>query len=215
MPTGTDSPEPRPGLRHKSAIVPYTTRWSGETKLPTAVVARARGFGIAFADEIISDRDRYGALWQRDPSRPGTGLPEFGNVHSGRQRRAMRNLLCQVCSGPADRDELGTLWLLPDYADYHQDWAGWPERMATPEPPVCLACANTAVRVCPALRKGHVAIRVGHSVVSGVRGALYVPGPLLPKPVDDVMVPYEDPAMRWTLAAHLVRELFQCTIVKL
>lgn len=201
-------------LRYRAAVVPYTTRWSAERKLPAAVVARPRGAGIAFADETVSDRDR-GVLWQRVPFRPGTGRPEFGNVHSGRQRRAMRKLLCQVCAGPADHDEHGTLWLLPDYPGYHQDWAGWPERMATPEAPICLPCARTAMGACPALRKGHVAIRVGHSVISGVHGMLHRPGPLLPTPVGDVLVAYDDPAIRWTLAAHLVRELSRCTIVNL
>src|SRR5690349_16017407 len=104
---------PRQGIPMPT-IVPYTTRWSAERKLQTPVIARPGGTGIAFADEILSDRDRHGALWQRMPSRPGHGRPEFGKVHSGRQRRAMRNLLCQVCAGPADRDDRGTLWLLPD-----------------------------------------------------------------------------------------------------
>src|SRR5213080_2620982 len=135
-------------------IVPYTTRWSSEHRLRPPVIERPGGTGIAFADEILSDRDRHGVLWQRVPSRPGDGRPEFGMVHSGRQRRAMRNLLCQVCAGPADRDDHGTLWLLPDHPGYHDDWPGWPERMATPEPPVCLRCARIAVAACPALRKG-------------------------------------------------------------
>lgn len=171
--------------------------------------------GIAFTDETITDRDGNGVLWQRILVNPGAGRPEFGNVHSGRQRRAMRNLLCQVCAGPADHDKFGTLWLLPDYPGYHESWPGWPERMATPEPPVCLPCAHTALRACPALRKGHVAIRVGRSMVGGVRGVLYKPGPLIPTPVDEVLLAYDDLAIRWTVAAHLVRELFQCTIVDL
>jgi hypothetical protein len=174
-----------------------------------------QGFGIAFADETISDRDPHGVLWQRVPARPTVGRPEFGNVHPGRQRRAMRNLLCQICADPADHDRLGTLWLLPDYPGYHQSWAGWPERMATPEPPVCRPCASIALRACPALRKGYVAIRVGHSIVGGVRGVVYQPGPLLPTPMDEALVAYDDPAIRWTVAAQLVRELFQCTIVDL
>jgi hypothetical protein len=195
-------------------VVPYTTRWSGERRLPATVTQRRNRPGIAYTDESLTDRDHRGVLWQRDPSRPGSGRPEFGNVHSGRQARAMRDLLCQVCAGPADRNELGTLWLLPNHADYHEDWPGWPEGMATPEPPVCLPCAHTAVRACPALRKGHVAIRVGHSVLSGVRGILYRPGALVPASLDVAIVPYEDPAIHWTCAANLVRELFHCTIAE-
>ena len=126
----------------------------------------------------------------------------------------MRNLLCQVCGGQADRTDLGTLWLLPDYPGYHDDWPGWPERMATPEPPICLRCAHLAVIACPALSKGHVTLRVAHSTLSGVRGAIYRPGPLHPTPIDEAMLAYDDPALPWICAAYLVRELFQCTVVE-
>jgi len=198
---------------NRPRIVPYTTRWSSEHKLRVPVIHRPGRPGIAFADEILTDRDRHGVLWERVPSCPGQGEPEFGNVHSGRQRRAMRNLLCQVCAGPADRDDRGTLWLLPDYEGYHADWPGWPENLATPEPPICQRCAHIATAACPALRKGHVALRVARPTLSGIRGALYRPGPLFPTPVDEIMAAFEDPTTPWICAAHLVRELFGCTIV--
>jgi hypothetical protein len=123
----------------------------------------------------------------------------------------MRALLCQVCAESADRSELSTLWLVRDY----RDWPGWPEHMATTEPPVCLPCAHTAIRACPALRKGYAAIRVGHSKISGIYGARYRPGPLLPTPVEDAILTYDDPAIRWTCAGQLVRELRDCTLVEL
>jgi hypothetical protein len=125
----------------------------------------------------------------------------------------MQNLLCQVCAGPADQNDHGTLWLLPDYSGYHEDWPGWPEAMATPEPPICQRCAPIATAACPALRKGHVTLRVAHSPLSGIRGALYRPGPLLPTPVDEMMAAYEDPFTPWICASQLVRELFQCTVM--
>ena len=196
--------------RHR--VVPYTTRWSAEEDLRTPVIIRRRPPGIAFADETLCDRDRHGVLWERPVSRPGEGRPEFGNVHSGRQRRAMRNLLCQVCANPADHDDRGTLWLLPDYPGYHADWPDWPERMATPEPPICRRCAPIALAACPALRKGHVALRVAHSPLCGVRGALYRPGPLLPTPITEIMTRYGDPRTPWIRAAYHVRELFGCTV---
>jgi hypothetical protein len=89
----------------------------------------------------------------------------------------MRNLLCQVCAGPADQTDLGTLWLLADRPDHHDDWPGWPEEMATPEPPICLRCAHLSIDVCPALRRGWIAIRVARPTLSGIRGLLYTPGP--------------------------------------
>ena len=194
-----------------SGLVPFITTWSGEHPLPTQVIER-RGAGIGFADETLGDRDEHGVLWRRVPSRPGTGRPRFGEVHPLRQRRTMRRLLCQVCAGPADHTDLGTLWLVRDHRD---DWPQWPEHMAATEPPVCLPCARTSVRACPALRNGYAAIRVGRSVISGVYGAQYLPGPGLPIAAADVTLAYDDPAIRWTCAGQLVRELLDCTIVNL
>jgi hypothetical protein len=170
------------------------------------------GFGIAYLDETMVDRDDKGVLWHRSASRPGHGRPEFGQVHSLRQRRAMRRLLCQVCAGPADRTEDGVLWLLKDHRD---DWAHWPEGMGVTEPPVCLPCVRTSVLLCPALRKGAVAVRVRDCPVAGVRGALYRSGGLSPVLVGDTTMAFEDPAIRWVRAMNLVRELRECTITPL
>lgn len=192
-------------------LVPYVTTWSTEQPLPTTMIQRPRS-GIAYADEILSDRDEHGVLWTRTPSRPGHGRPQHGKVHSLRQRRAMRRLRCQVCAGPADRTGDGILWLLRDHRD---DWPHWPNGMAATEPPICLPCADTASRACPALRRGHVTVRVGHSPIAGVYGALYQPGPQFPTAAIDAVVAFDDPAIRWTLATQLVRELHECTVVNL
>jgi hypothetical protein len=193
----------------RSGVVPYITAWSGEQVLPPQVIAGR--FGIAFADETLMDRDHRGALWTRTPSRPGHGRPEFAKVHPLRQRRAMRQLLCQVCTRPADRTEQGVLWLL---RDHREDWPGWPENMANTYPPVCLPCARASVRLCPALRRGYVAVRA-HSVVCGVYGLLHRAGRPFPVAVEEVTVAYDDPAIRWTCAAQLVRSLHGSTIVDL
>lgn len=124
----------------------------------------------------------------------------------------MADLLCQVCGKPADRDEDGVLWLLPDYRD---DWPGWPTRMAAVEPPICLACVRPSVRLCPALRKGAVTVRVRNSTIVGVYGALYRPGPLGPVPIGIETVAYHDPRARWVQAERLVRELGETRIVPL
>lgn len=187
--------------------VPYITTWSEEKLLPTTIVEHP-GAGIAYADETLTDRDKYGVLWQRMPSRPGHGRPQFGKVHSLRQRRAMNRLLCGVCGGPPDQTDQGTLWLITDFRD---DWPDWPEGMAAIEPPVCLPCARLAARACPALRKGHATVRVGQSTVAGVYGIRYQPG----HEADDAIVTFKNPTIRWTCAAQLVRELRDCTIVNL
>lgn len=153
-------------------VVPYTTSWSTEDSLPMPVVER-RGYGIAYADEIVADRDTQGVLWQRTISRPGEGRPEFGKVHSLRQRRAMRRLLCQVCGHPADRTGNGMLWLLPDY---RQDWDGWPEGMGNVEPPICRSCVSISVRLCPKLRReGGAVIRVREYPIVGGTGPVVRP----------------------------------------
>jgi hypothetical protein len=195
----------------RGAVVPYIAAWSGEEDLPTQIIGRGLS-GIGFADETLLDRDDRDVLWTRTPSRPGHGRPEFGQVHPLRQRRAMRRLLCQVCAQPADRDELGVLWLL---RDYREDWPGWPENMGNTYPPVCLPCARLSTRVCPSLRRGYVAVRARRFPLNGVRGARYAPAHPFPVPVEDVVVGYDDPAVRWTCAAQQVRSLQECTIVTL
>jgi hypothetical protein len=189
-------------------VVPYITAWSDEKPLPNDVIVRP-GVGIAFADETSRDRDSNGVLWTRVPSRPGQGRPVFGQTHSRRQRRAMRRLLCQVCGCPADRNKDGVLWLL---RDHREDWENWPEGMASTEPPVCMKCAVLAARMCPALRSGHVAIRVRRFPISAVRGVRYRPagGLLL---LAEATVALDDTTIRWTRAAQLVRSLRGCTIV--
>jgi hypothetical protein len=191
-------------------VIPYVTTWSTEQPLPTAVIERP-GSGIAYLDETLGDRDENGVLWQRMPSRPGQGRPEFGKVHPLRQRRAMRRLLCGICSGPPDHTDQGVLWLL---RDHREDWPGWPEGMGATEPPVCLRCAHRSIRACPALRRGYVAIRVGRSTVAGVYGARYQTGQPFPTVVEDAIVTFDDPAIGWTRASQLVRELRDCTLLQ-
>jgi hypothetical protein len=185
-------------------LVPYITMWSGEEALAATVIQRRRGIG--YADEILGDRDEHGVLWQRMPSRPGHGRPRLGTMHSLRQRRAMRRLLCSVCAGPADTSADGVLWLLADHRD---DWPGWPDGMAVTEPPVCLPCARRSARVCPALRDGHVAVRAGHCPIVGVHGTRDENG----RPVENTTVAFDDPAIAWIRASQLVRHLCDCTIL--
>jgi hypothetical protein len=192
-------------------MVPYITSWSGEHRSNVRVILRGR-FGIGYADETLLDRDDRDVLWTRTPSRPSHGRPEYRKVHPLRQRRAMRRLLCQVCAQPADRNEQGVLWLL---RDHREDWPDWPEGMGNTYPPVCLSCAWLSVRMCPALRRGYVAVRARRFPMTGVYGLRYRaagPDPVL---VGDAVVGYGDPAIRWTRAAQQIRTLHECTIVTL
>lgn len=199
----------RSGAGGRGVVAPYVTAWSGELDLPVVMVERPGG-GVGYRDEVVADRDRRGVLWVRTPFCPGEGRPEFGRVHPVRQRRAMQRLLCQVCAGPADRTGDGVLWLLRDHRD---DWPSWPEGMGVTEPPVCVPCVGLSVRLCPALRAGAVAVRVGVYPVAGVHGGLYRAGHGGPVPVRRAVVSFDDPAVRWVRAVSLVRRLGDCTIV--
>lgn len=196
----------------RSAVVPYIAAWSGEEDPSTCIVGRRLSSGIGFADERVSDRDERGVLWSRATSLPGEGRPLYGQVHSARQRRAMRRLLCQVCAKPADRNEQGVLWLL---TDHREDWPGWPENMANSYPPMCLPCARLSIHACPTLRRGYVAVRTRRAPLSGVYGVRYIPAHPLPVPADGVVVGYDDPAILWVCAVQQVRSLQGCTIVTL
>ncbi|MGF1429110.1 hypothetical protein [Kitasatospora sp. LaBMicrA B282] len=188
-------------------FVPYITAWSSERYVHPAVVAHPRG-GIAFPDESLYDRDGDGVLWARMNSAPNIGRPDFGRVHPGRQRRAMRGLLCQVCGGPAGRTDGGVLWLLKDDRG---DWPGWPEGMAATHPPVCAPCAARAARLCPHLRGAAVAVRVGDCRTRGVYGSLHRPGGF----AAELTVAADDPRARWVLAAQMVRVLRECSVLDL
>jgi hypothetical protein len=118
-----------------------------------------------------------------------------------------------VCGEPADRDADGAvLWLWKDHRD---DWCDWPDGMLSTEPPVCLSCVGLAARLCPALRHGAVAMRVGEFPIAGVYGTYYRRGPRGPVPVRVANVDYTNPYIGWVQADHLVRQLWDCTLVEL
>ncbi|MCX4746756.1 hypothetical protein OG455_14710 [Kitasatospora sp. NBC_01287] len=195
----------------RPGVVPYITAWSEEQYARFDVVAHPAG-GIAYRDEVPHDRDADGVLWARMTHARGQGRPDFGRVHFGRQRRAMRALLCQVCGGPASRTDEGVLWLLKDD---RADWPGWPEGMAATHPPVCLACARTAARRCPHLRGGCVAVRAREFGTRAVYGSLYRPGVPAPVAAAEVIAASREPRARWVLATQMVRVLRQCSFVDL
>jgi hypothetical protein len=200
---------PQEDFAYQRILAPYITAWSGEED-PVCEVVERKGYGIAYGDETLTDRDEKGVLWFRKPSRPRQGRPLFGQVHPLRQRRAMRRLLCQVCGGPADVTNDGVLWLLKDH---RTDWPGWPENMAVTEPPVCLPCVLVATRACPALRSGATAVRARSSPIVGVHGLLYRSGNPAPSPIEEAIIAYDDPGVRWARAMTLARELHYCTLL--
>jgi hypothetical protein len=191
-------------------LAPHVTSWSAEQALQCTLILRPDGCGVGYTSELPGDRDVHGVLWNRVAERPGVGKPDFASVHPARQRQAMNNLLCQVCAGPADRTADGVLWLM---RDFREEGPSWPEDMASVEPPICLRCVPIAMRRCPALRRGAVAVRVREFSVMGVRGTVYEPGPFGPRPVGIAHVVYGEPAASWVVAATSFRLLRGCSFV--
>ena len=187
--------------------VPYIVRWSGERPVPIPVVARGLT-GIGYRHERPGDRDARGVLWRRYVRAPGDGVPEFGGVHPWRQRRAMRRLLCQVCGGPADRNEHGVLWLVGDPG------RGWSDEEVTGHPPVCRRCAAVARRACPYLRdKGALVLRVRDAPLVAVSGTLYELRRRDLVRLGPATVAYDDPRVRYLHATQLMRALRGRTVV--
>lgn len=193
--------------------VPFIAQWAGET--PTVgliVMRRGIGGGIAYADEYWADRNSD-VLWVRAPSARGRGEAYLGKVHPLRQRQAMLRMLCQVCGLPTADDE-ERLFLV-------RDTGGKPivEGEKTASPPVHEECAQETVRDCPHLRQGHTAARVKYPRAWGVAGIVYDPQRLAPLPGDApdglTFVGYDDPRIRWTLAAREVVTLEGCTAYEL
>ncbi|MFJ6140131.1 hypothetical protein [Kitasatospora sp. NPDC092286] len=188
---------------------PWVVTRAGERMLDQRLVLTARG--VAFPDETPFDRDDHGVLWTRWGGRP-VGRPQMANVHSLRQRRAMRQLLCQGCKQPADRNQNGTLWLIED------DRAGaevdWPERQMTMHPPTCRPCADRSRRLCPHLRRtGSVLLRVRTPEIAGVRGYLcQQDGDFLVR-AKTVELEYIDPQRHLVVAVHQLMSLEGCQII--
>lgn len=167
-------------------VAPYVTAWSAEQDLRCRLVVRAGGTGVGYASELPGDRDERGVLW------------------------AMRELLCQVCAGLPGRTRDGVLWLM---RDHREDWPCWPEGIASVEPPVCAACVPIAMRRCPALQRGAVAVRAREFPIAGVRGTLYRPGMFGPVAVEAAQLAHGDPLTCWLVAAALIRELRECSFI--
>lgn len=190
--------------------VPYITAWSSEGELPGRLVARRGRLG--YEDELPFDRDRFGVLWRRVGVSPGKGRPEFGKVHSLRQRRAMQRVLCQVCGGSAAGDRDGVLWLMGS-AGYEED--PWPAPIESPHPPVCLSCAVLAVRLCPHLCDQYTAVRARRFQLSGAYGVLYVLDAPGPKAVGMETLDLDSGNITWLRASQLVMRLVDYRVVDL
>jgi hypothetical protein len=194
-------------------VVPYIAGYSEEALLQPRIVHRPLFPGVAYADETHHDRDTFGALWVRPTLLPRRrrGAPRPEEVHPYRQRRAMVNMMCQVCTRPPEDLDAPSLFLMRD--------TGGPvkEGERTASPPVCVPCAGISIQLCHALRHGrYVAARVEHAPAWGVAGLVYDPDTLTPHPGKELeRVEYGTERAPWTVAARMVVALYGVTPVDL
>lgn len=188
-----------------SDIVPYITAWSEERPLAREIIRRRLCPGIAYADETPYDRDSFGVLWVRLRLLPRRrrGVPRLGDAHAYRQRRAMGDMLCQVCGRlPGDPDG-PHLFLVRN--------TGGPVREGelTASPPVCVPCSAIAVQQCTALTPDRwTAAWVRQAPAWGVYGLVHHPQTLQVIPGRDMeRVAYDSWWAPWTRAARVVVRL--------
>ena len=192
-------------------LVPFITAREGELVHPGQLITLPAGPGISYHDEQPEDRDERGTLWGRS-TQFLEGQPIWRDVNPQRQRICMERLMCQVCTGPADRNADGWLFL------HGGPGSSEAEGVLTAQPPLCLAHAKVSAQQCPYLDRKPLAMRVQQPLLYGVLGTRYIldrNGDPLPLSLDGPPVPYADPGMRWVLASQLVRCLVGTTVVDL
>ncbi|MGV9310618.1 hypothetical protein ACWDR0_00290 [Streptomyces sp. NPDC003691] len=200
----------------RGRVVPWVTPWSGAPALAEPVVVAAHGRGIAYADEGVHDRTYDGVLLARGRGRRATdagGRPLYEQLDARRQRRAGDRLLCQVCGRRIPGSPDGVLWLMATAGLGAAELEG----ALTLTPPVCPApCAVLALEQCPALARGHTAVRVRYPRPWGYRGILHAPDPagrrIARRDGGSVQMPYGDPRLPWLLADLVVTRLTGCTV---
>src|SRR5690606_14635009 len=190
--------------------------------LPYKVIRRVRpdgAEGIHYADEVSSADRRDGNLWVRWPALRGRGTPRLADIHPLRQRQAMSHMLCMVCATSTFNDEFRQWGGKHLFIGRAVDGQPIRDGERTDTPPVCLPCAVEAAEACPHLVKGHTAALVERTEPWGVAGIVYDPRTLRPIPTKSknglTEVAFEDPVLRWTLAARDVVTLHGCTPVNL
>ncbi|MFD7646725.1 MULTISPECIES: hypothetical protein [Streptomyces] len=172
-----------------------------------------KGPRIAYTFPTPADRDEYGNLWGRAYENRDVPNVSFESMHPDRQRQCMRDMLCQVCAKPADKNAEGWLFL-----DWPRDDSPkrWPERSVTAMPPLCVPCAETSLTHCPHLRQdGTVVLRVRKPLLCGVSGSVWqinTHGEWEEISNRDIYAPFSKPRLPGLIATRLYRMLLGVTV---
>lgn len=151
----------------KGHPVPWVARWSGEVlREPCQVGKLPSGKAVVFYEDGREFRDDRNVLWLREDFRRG-GTPEFAQVSVHRQRTAMRKRLCQICGHKIPPGVID--WLM---VPHQLEQAESGTKTVTMSPPTCQQCIPLALKLCPALKKAHIIVRVLEYRVWGVSGLL-------------------------------------------
>lgn len=186
---------------------PYIAALASEQ--PELAHLTLRGDGsLGYADEREDDRDNEDGLWTRVPEHSdAVGQVENWRPHPRRQRHLMSELLCQICAGPPARSADGWLFVLPGGPESPSDGdTQWGEGLIEATPPVCRRDARLSVKRCPSLGQA-VALWVKRPILYGIYGTTYRLGPRGIERQGAGIAKYETPALGWTVATQMVREL--------
>lgn len=147
----------------KGHPVPWVTRWTGEVSHDKAKLSLTREGLLVHYEDGRENRDQGGILWMRE-GLTRAGAPEFSQVNAYRQRLSMSRRRCQVCGRKIESKVIHWL-MVPEQLQTTPDG-----RTVTVSPPTCDDCIPLALELCPALKRGHIVVKVLEYVPWGVQG---------------------------------------------
>lgn len=167
---------------HGKLPIPWITRRANERPPAKMDISYGKVTDGPYEDKlaVLWPRDELG--WPWIPEQGTGGEPEFKQVSPSRQRQAMDELRCQVCSKRLLIARAN--WLVPTLPDPG-------EPLDTEHPPVCDKCLPLARAMCPHLRRAggwtlvrcerHEPVAVMADIYSPITGRRVFGGPVYPE----------------------------------
>jgi hypothetical protein len=177
--------------------VPWVAIWTAERRGPTMTLARDGLVPVDRRDGYA--RQEFGVWCIAGPTLT-EGTPEFGSTHSARQRKAMRELRCQVCGRSPKQGGGKRLWTIPPEGGEHEEL--W-ERNLVINAPTCEDCWRFVTQAdgpCPYVARQKVPAFTGPSTPWGLSGTVVLPG----EHEVEVLMEFGDRRMMWLLGRELI-----------